>query len=114
MIGVVAGAPEPTLRRLVWILAGSLVGQATLLFAELGATHTNVDVARAARLVTRGHFRGAFWGGVVAAGVVAPLVLLGVFPAGGALVTLAGVLALVGLWIYEDVWIKAGQSVPLS
>jgi formate-dependent nitrite reductase membrane component NrfD len=114
MIGVVAGAPEPTLRRLVWILAGSLVGQATLLFAELGATHTNVDVARAARLVTRGHFRGAFWGGVVAAGVVAPLVLLGVCPAGGALVALAGALALVGLLIYEDVWIKAGQSVPLS
>jgi hypothetical protein len=24
------------------------------------------------------------------------------------------VLALVGLWIWEDTWIRAGQSIPLS
>jgi hypothetical protein len=23
-------------------------------------------------------------------------------------------LALAGLWVYEDVWVKAGQSLPLS
>jgi hypothetical protein len=27
---------------------------------------------------------------------------------------LGAILALAGLWIYEDVWIKAGQSLPLS
>jgi hypothetical protein len=27
---------------------------------------------------------------------------------------LAAVLALAGLWVYEDLWVKAGQSVPLS
>jgi len=26
----------------------------------------------------------------------------------------AEALALAGLWIYEDLWVKAGQSVPLS
>jgi hypothetical protein len=26
----------------------------------------------------------------------------------------AAVLALIGLWIYEDLWVKAGQSIPLS
>ena len=26
----------------------------------------------------------------------------------------AAVLALAGLWLYEDLWVKAGQSVPLS
>ena len=26
----------------------------------------------------------------------------------------AAILALIGLWIYEDLWIKAGQSIPLS
>jgi hypothetical protein len=24
------------------------------------------------------------------------------------------VLALAGLWLYEDAWVRAGQSVPLS
>jgi hypothetical protein len=27
---------------------------------------------------------------------------------------LAALLALIGLWIFEDLWIKAGQAVPLS
>ena len=29
-------------------------------------------------------------------------------------VFVAALLALTGLWIYEDVWVKAGQSIPLS
>jgi uncharacterized membrane protein len=70
-----------------------------------------VDVARAARLITRGALSGRFWGGAVAAGIVVPLVLT-VF--GAPAVLLAAILALTGLWIYEDVWIKAGQSIPLS
>jgi uncharacterized membrane protein len=45
---------------------------------------------------------------------VAPLLLLALFPAAGALGLIAALLALVGLWIYEDIWIKAGQSIPLS
>jgi len=31
-----------------------------------------------------------------------------------ALSTLSALLALAGLWIWEDLWLKAGQSVPLS
>jgi len=27
---------------------------------------------------------------------------------------LASVLALAGLWLWEDLWVKAGQSIPLS
>jgi len=113
VVGVIAAAPDVTLHRLRWILAGALVAQATLLIAELGATHANLDVARAGRLITRGHFRGAFWGGVVVAGIALPLVLLSLGASGG-LVALAAVLALAGLAVYEDVWVKAGQSIPLS
>ena len=28
--------------------------------------------------------------------------------------TAGAVLALLGLWIYEDLWVRAGQSIPLS
>ena len=31
-----------------------------------------------------------------------------------AALALAGLLALIGLWLYEDAWVRAGQSVPLS
>jgi len=85
--------------------------EATLLFAEFSGAHANVDVARAARLVTRGALSVRFWGGAVVAGIVAPLVLSAF---GTPAILLGSILALGGLWIYEDVWIKAGQSIPLS
>jgi hypothetical protein len=31
-----------------------------------------------------------------------------------ALSQLAAILTLAGLWLWEDLWVKAGQSIPLS
>ena len=58
-----------------------------------------------------------FWLGYVLVGAVLPaLLLLGVLGAGLPLgaAALAAVLALAGLAIYEEVWVRAGQSVPMS
>jgi Fe-S-cluster-containing dehydrogenase component/formate-dependent nitrite reductase membrane component NrfD len=97
-------------------LIGCLVLHGVLLFSELGVTHANLDVARAAALITRGPYRGVFWGGVVVAGLVLPFVLLMAADVAGLspLRVLAAVLALAGLWLWEDLWVKAGQSIPLS
>jgi formate-dependent nitrite reductase membrane component NrfD len=109
IVGIPARADGPSLRLLATILIVALVLEAALLFAEFGSAPANVDAARAARLVIRGALCVRFWGGVVIGGVALPLVLA-VSPA----ILLGAVLALVGLWIYEDVWIRAGQSIPLS
>ena len=93
----------------VTMLAG-LVLHGILLFAELGVAHANLDVRRAAQLLTRGAFQARFWGGVVGLGVVAPIVLA----VGWGAMPTAAVLSLAGLWLWEDLWVKAGQSVPLS
>jgi Fe-S-cluster-containing dehydrogenase component/formate-dependent nitrite reductase membrane component NrfD len=111
VVRVLAGGEVGELELLAWTLAVALVGQAVLLFAELGSKHPSLDVARAARLITHGHFRSRFWTGVVVAGIVAPLAIVWLAPAA---TLLGALLALAGLWIYEDVWVKAGQSVPLS
>src|SRR5713226_3392299 len=111
LAGGVAGSDAPSLRALVSVLVVALLLEATLLFAEFSGAHANVDVARAARLVTRGALSTRFWGGAVVAGIVAPLVLSAF---GTPAILLGSILALGGLWIYEDVWIKAGQSIPLS
>jgi Fe-S-cluster-containing dehydrogenase component/formate-dependent nitrite reductase membrane component NrfD len=92
-------------------LAWSLVAHGALLFAELAGAHANVPAARAARLFLAGQWRPRFWLGVVLAGIVAPLVLAWL---GAVALGLGAVLALVGLWIYEDLWVRAGQSIPLS
>ncbi len=114
VVNVVSDAGPLMIRHLGWMLGGALVLEALLLFAELGATHANLDVTRAARLVTRGHYGARFWIVVVGAGIALPLLLLGLAPGSGAAATIAALCALVGLWVYEDVWIRAGQSIPLS
>ena len=98
------------------LLLVSLATHGGLLGLELVSRHPVRDAALAARLVTRGALGGPFWGGVVGAGLVLPLglVLLAAAWDSVAVSALAAILALAGLWVWEDVWVKAGQSVPLS
>ncbi len=109
------------------VMAAGLLAHLAVLTLDLFGPHTNLDVRRAARLVTHGAWRGHFWGGVILGGIAAPLVLVfwGLTPAPTHLpmgVTLqqpvatavAALGALAGLWVYEDLWVKAGQAIPLS
>jgi len=91
----------------------SLALGAVMLFAETFTAHATHDVARAARLITRGPFKARFWWGVVLGGTTVPLVLL-LNPSLPWTAGAAAVLALGGLWLWEDIWIRAGQAVPLS
>jgi Fe-S-cluster-containing dehydrogenase component/formate-dependent nitrite reductase membrane component NrfD len=102
---------EP-LEDLAGYLMVTLVVQGVLLIAEVSAFHGGVEAARAARLLVRGPFRARFWGGVVLAGTLLPLLL--VWLGGGVGLGVGAVLALAGLWLYEDLWIRAGQALPLS
>ncbi|MEX2223918.1 MAG: 4Fe-4S dicluster domain-containing protein [Candidatus Rokuibacteriota bacterium] len=95
------------------VLWASLLVSALVLGAELFTPHGTEEARRAARLLTHGPFRAALWGGVAAAGIALPLVLLlsASVPFGS---ELAAVLALGGLWLWEELWIRAGQMLPLS
>ena len=106
---VVPGGPDRPW--LATVLVAGLGLHGLVLLAELGGAHTNLDTARAARLLTHGVWRGRFWLGVVVAGIVVPAGLAFLGAAGAAA---AGLLALGGLWLYEDLWVKAGQALPLS
>lgn len=106
-VGSGPAAVDP-LRR---VLAVALAAEGLVLLADLFGSHPSQDIARAARLLTRGALSHRFWGGVVAAGIGLPLLLL----LGGAPgAALASLLALGGLWLYEELWVRAGQSIPLS
>ena len=95
------------------VLWASLLVSALVLFAELFTAHGTQDAARAARLLTRGPLRVPLWGGVVGGGIALPLVLLlsASIPFGS---ELAAGLALAGLWLWEELWTRAGQMIPLS
>ena len=111
IVGVVTNATEVAVLSMGGFLALALALHGALLFAELGVAHANTDVARAARLITRGAYRTRFWGVTIVGGVLLAFVAI-VFVPGG--MVIGALLALAGLWVYEDLWVKAGQSVPLS
>jgi Fe-S-cluster-containing dehydrogenase component/formate-dependent nitrite reductase membrane component NrfD len=108
--GSMLGVGNPGALAATLALALGLKGLALL--AELFGGHAGADAAQAARLLTRGALARWFWWGVIGAGMLVPILLLLI--AGPALAPLAATLALAGLWVYEDLWLRAGQVIPLS
>jgi formate-dependent nitrite reductase membrane component NrfD len=75
----------------------------------------NAELATAE--MTRGRHAARFWGGGIVVGIVAPALLLAVavgVDSGAALPAVAGLLIVSGLFWFEDAFVRAGQSVPLS
>lgn len=99
---------------LVHILIVSLLSGLAMVLGELFMRHGAEEAARAADMLLKGPLWKPFWLVAVGLGVVLPVILI-FLPLGSLLShAAAALLALVGLWFYEHLWIKAGQAVPLS
>jgi Fe-S-cluster-containing dehydrogenase component/formate-dependent nitrite reductase membrane component NrfD len=100
---------------LINILLISLLATTTLVFSELFMKHGASDMIRASDLLLKGPLSKLFWLCVVAAGTLLPVALFFV-PLGSPIPVYVAtpVLALFGLWMYDHLWIKAGQAMPLS
>jgi Fe-S-cluster-containing dehydrogenase component/formate-dependent nitrite reductase membrane component NrfD len=108
-------------RRAFILLLFFLVLSLSMILAEMLLPHSNEDVRLATRSLLSGRLRARFLGLAIGAGLVLPMLLMTsllVVPvsraSGSWLLAAAAVLALAGTWWFEDLWIKAGQSVPLS
>ena len=99
-----------------WVMLGGILASAVLIAAEVALRGTaHVEAAVAA--MTRGRYARRFWAGGVVLGLVLPGAATAAAlaaGAGAALPAAAGLAALVGMWFYEDSFVRAGQSVPLS
>jgi len=107
--------PEVTAIR--WVLLGGVSATAALIAIELtskGSRHVELAVGA----MTKGKYAQQFWWGGVVVGLVLPatavIVSLAADIDSPALPALAGLLALIGMFAYEDSFVRAGQSVPLS
>ncbi len=114
LLGTVVGVTLPAFYWMGNILVVSLLVGLAMMLGELLPRHGGEEVKRAGDLLIRGALRKQFWIFVVGFGVIVPVVLI-LWPGGTLLFNMtAAVLVLMGLWMYENLWIKAGQSVPLS
>jgi formate-dependent nitrite reductase membrane component NrfD len=96
------------------ILVVSLFAGLAMIFAELFVSHASEEALRSADLLIKRALRKQFWILVVALGMIAPIALI-LWPSPSLIPNMvASALALFGLWMYENLWIKAGQAVPLS
>ncbi|HEX5023407.1 MAG TPA: NrfD/PsrC family molybdoenzyme membrane anchor subunit, partial [Candidatus Binatia bacterium] len=99
---------------LVNILVVSLLAGLAMVCGDLFMKHGSEESIRAGTLLSRGPLRKSFWILVVGLGAVIPAGLI-FWQAPGLLPNaVAALLALFGLWMYEHLWIKAGQAIPLS
>jgi formate-dependent nitrite reductase membrane component NrfD len=94
-------------------LAISLLLMLALIISELMLGQGSEELLRAMALLTKGHLRKQFWISVVGVGILLPLVL-SLWPIYQFFYIGSAIFTLIGLWCYENLWIKAGQSVPLS
>jgi Fe-S-cluster-containing dehydrogenase component/formate-dependent nitrite reductase membrane component NrfD len=102
---------------LVWlihILIFSLLAGMAMVCGDLFMKHGSEESIRAGALLLSGPLCRSFWALVVGLGVAAPAGLF--FWQANTLIphVVAALLALFGLWMYEHLWIKAGQAMPLS
>jgi len=85
--------------------------------AELALPHVSQDVSLAMHAIARGRFRRSYWGLAISLGLILPAVLVSLIWVGvisPAWSSLPAVSALIGVWWFDTIWVKAGQVVPLS
>ena len=104
--------------RTIWIVFLAALGGLSLLVATELWSKGSRHVELATLEMTRGRYAGQFWFGGILNGIVVPAALLtfalatdttSPWPA-----ACAAAAALFGMFAYEDSFVRAGQSVPLS
>jgi formate-dependent nitrite reductase membrane component NrfD len=100
------------------ILLSAIILHIFLIMIEVFAAHSNNHVATAARFMRSGRIKDIFWGLFLILGSLLPIAMLSITrlvpDAQPALLALAGMLALIGIFVYEHCFVTAGQIVPLS
>jgi Fe-S-cluster-containing dehydrogenase component/formate-dependent nitrite reductase membrane component NrfD len=114
LIGTVFGVTLPLFAWLGHLLVISLLASLAMILGELFMKHGAEEALRSGELLLSGALSKSFWICVVGLGTLVPIGLT--FWQVSSLIpnVVASLLALFGLWMYEHLWIKAGQAVPLS
>jgi Fe-S-cluster-containing dehydrogenase component/formate-dependent nitrite reductase membrane component NrfD len=112
--GAILGASESLIFLMSRFLAVSLLLGLALILGDISLSHGSESLKRATDLLKSGGLCKPFWLIAIGLGVILPLALILRPDATATAYVVAALSALIGLWSFEDLWVKAGQSVPLS
>lgn len=106
---------RPELQYLLWILAISSLLHLLMVWGEVSLTHGTAHARLAIWEMVRGRYKSDFWMGIILSlvgGLIPWLAILGIVST--SLGIGAAPMALIGLMLYENAYVQAGQSVPLA
>jgi len=117
IVGIPMDIPARILVPSLVILLVSLIVSLAMNIGEISLPHVSEDVKIATQALIHGHLSRRFWGLVIGTGLIAPIILASLVITSSlpiAFAIAAAILALAGLWWFEELWVKAGQCAPLS
>jgi formate-dependent nitrite reductase membrane component NrfD/ferredoxin len=109
------GIARPEIVWLLWILAITSAIHLLMIAGEVSLTHPTAHARLAIFEMVYGRYKADFWFGIILSVFGGLLPFLAVMNVVGLPVGVAGApLALIGLMLFENAYVQAGQSVPLA
>ena len=102
-------APD-TISEVANTLLWGIVANMVIMAKEILMPHDTTDTNKAIELMTKGYYSKYFWAGIVIGSVV-PIILINAYPS---MALIAGICALIGIYLTEFVRIRVPQMIPLS
>jgi hypothetical protein len=100
---------------LVWLLAISSLLHLLMVWGEISLTHPTAHARIAIWEMVRGRYRTDFWIAILLSILGCLLPFLAIVGTVSYTIGVAGApIALIGLMLYENAYVQAGQSVPLA
>jgi formate-dependent nitrite reductase membrane component NrfD len=109
LTGLFMDVPEAWLTLMGQLLIISLLVNLGVMLIEMTITHPTEDAKLVVKMILKGRYASLFWWGVVVFGNIIPLALIML---GYALP--AAIIAIVGIYLTEKIWVEAPQRIPLT
>jgi archaellum biogenesis protein FlaJ (TadC family) len=106
MMVIYPESSEWTVNILLWGIVANMV----IMAKEILMPHDTTDTKKAIELMTKGYYSKYFWASIVIGSVV-PIILINAYPS---MALIAGICALIGIYLTEFVRIRVPQMIPLS
>ncbi len=97
---------------LKWLMAIGIGLNLAVMLIELSTSHMTQEAKLTAEMITKGQYKRLFWWGVVILGNLLPLILMLSGIEYG--VQIGALLALIGIYFTEKIWVEAPQKIQLS